>query len=337
VATACDRVPGHRYRQARATPACDAFPARVGRRRRRGRERPHSRSGCRADTPRRDTGPGRIWSWSRRRRRDERGRRIGLLADGHCARRRNRLRNGRGRSGFRCRRCGRRRSRRRLVRLGRLSGCVGRSRRRLSGRRMGMRCRGRSRRRRRRLCGIGSSAAVWRRGRVRRGSSGQERDRVDVPLLVRCPPHAQVEVRLRPVGLSARPGRRDHVSFDDGVSPADKERSEVLHHDRVAVRGPDGQGLAPLRHRAGERHDARCGRAHVGAVVGGDVEPPMLPAGVRIVAEHERPQHIPVSRPRPCLGRSGKHTASEHEQNQETAHTGTPCSRKRQHPPGKVP
>ena len=255
-------------------------------------------------------------------------RRPGLVAHGHRARRRNRLGNGRRWIGSRCRRCRRLRSRHRLRGLRRLGRCGGCSRRRRIGRRMGMRYRGRSRDCRRRLWGVGSSSAVRRHGRVGRPAGRQERERVDVSLLVRSPSHAQVDVRLRPVGLTTRPGCGHRVSLRDRVASPDLKRSEMLHNDGVAVRGSYRQRLAAFGHRARERDNARGGRVHIGVEVGSDVDPTMLATGVRIAAEHEWPQDLPFRRPRPRLRRSRKHTGDEDEQEEETSHATTPCSRK---------
>lgn len=245
---------------------------------------------------------------------------------GHPARRRRRRRGGdrqhrggRSRSGHR-RRIGN--SRRRL----RLGGLCGRGRRRRS---VGMRMRrdGRRRRRRRRLGRVGWAVGGRRRSGIGSDAHRQQRERVDVSLLVGGHADAEVDVRLGPIGLATRPDRGHRGSLRHGVALANEEGAEMLERDCVPVCSPDRECLASLRHGPGEGDGSRCGSTDVGIEISGNVDPAVLAAGVRIASEDERPEHLSVYGPGPRLG-SGRNEPGEDEYEQNhPPHASTPCSR----------
>lgn len=242
---------------------------------------------------------------------------------GHGLRRRGRLRRRLGDLGGLGGRLGHRRGRR--------SGIRGRHghRRRLGRRRRGRRDGRRGRRRLgyRRLHRLGGRG-IRRdglRGSVRHGSRrrvarGQDRERVDVAVVVRGRPHAEVDVRFRHFWHTARADRPDDVSLAHDDAAHHVDRAQVRERDGEAVGRLDRQALAARRHRARERDrpgprrahgPTRRGRAHVNAAV--------LAARVGVAAEDERAQHRSVGRPGPgagggCAGQSrdqgGKREAS---------------------------
>ncbi len=98
------------------------------------------------------------------------------------------------------------------------------------------------------------------RRRIRDGGPRREqRERVQVPLVLRGPPHAEMDVGLADLGLAARPDRADRRSLRDGRMQRDSDRAEVSERHRVAVGGLDREALPRGGDRAGERHGP-CGR-----------------------------------------------------------------------------
>jgi hypothetical protein len=160
--------------------------------------------------------------------------------------------------------------------------------------------RGRRGGRRRRWC-------RWWRRRLRRRPRRQQRHRVDVPVRISRVADAQVNVRLRPLGVAARPDRSDHVSLHDGRPDGDADRAEVDERDRPAIRGPHRQAQPLARHSSCERHGAARGRTHVGTGRSADVDAAVLSARVRVVPGDERPQHGTVGGPRPRRGARHQH------------------------------
>jgi hypothetical protein len=125
----------------------------------------------------------------------------------------------------------------------------------------------------------------WRRRRARR----QERQGIDVSLLVSRPPHAEVDVRLGEVDGAARTDGADDRSLTDVRPTRDGDRTEVDERRRVAGWRLDRDGLPAGRNRAGKGHDAvgRC--KDVRARGRGEVDAAVLAGGVRMgVVERER-------------------------------------------------
>ena len=139
--------------------------------------------------------------------------------------------------------------------------------------------------------GLGARRRGWRHcaGREKRG-------RVDIA--VGCRGHADPEVDVggRPLGFPALAGNPDRITFGDGRAPGDCRLAEVGERDGVAV-GLNRHRSARRRHDANERHDAGRRGAHGLAGRPGDVDPPMLPRGVRIRAERVGTEHLSPQRP----------------------------------------
>ena len=214
------------------------------------------------------------------------------------------------------RRCGGRADRqqdRRRLGLGRDRRLLDRRRRRCLGggrRRRGCRCdyrRGRGRRRSRGCAGGRRQRGrrLGRRGRrgsgsPRRGSHRQERERVEIAVVVGRGADAEVDVRDGLLGRPARADRADRLALTDRRALRDRHRTEMGegHGERVA--GEDRHGVAARRHAAGERH--RAGGRRDDRTAGGtaDVDAAMLAARVRVrVIEGERREHGTGDRPRP--------------------------------------
>ena len=137
-------------------------------------------------------------------------------------------------------------------------------------------------------------------GDVRCGARRQERQRVEVALRLGGDAHAEVDVRRRDLRLAGGADRGDGVALGDRGALRDVDRAEVGQRDGEAVGGLDREARARCGHGAGERDDARRGRAHVGARVAADVDAPVLAGGVRVRrVEDERLEDRPVDRPRP--------------------------------------
>ena len=295
--------------------------------------------------------PGRHTRGRRAQRRSMRGRDDGPSRRWECraARRRGGAKAGVGPDLRRSDRDGRRSlSRRwssRLRRHGRRHGIGrGRSRRRLRrldgnrDRRLRMQMRmGYGRRRRadlsrlRRCPGAGRSA-----GRIDRCTHRKQRLGVHVALLVGRDADAEVDVRLRPVGLAARADGGHGRPLGDRIALANPNRAEMLQRHGVTVRSADRERPAALRHGSGKRDRAGRRSPHVRAQIAGDVDAAMLAACVRIAPEDERTEDTPVDRPRPGLGGGRHETGHDKCEENGTAHRTTPCSRSGQHPTPKV-
>jgi hypothetical protein len=155
----------------------------------------------------------------------------------------------------------------------------------------------RHRRHGRRLRISGHAAAVRWSVCILRRASRQERERIDVALLVVGMTDPEVHVGLGPGRLAARPDRRHGHSLRDRIPLADTKGPEMLQGDRVAVGCPDGQRLAASGHGARERDDARRRRRNLRGEISRDVDSAVLPGGVGIVPELEWAQHSPLGRP----------------------------------------
>jgi hypothetical protein len=169
-----------------------------------------------------------------------------------------------------------------------------------------------------------------RRGRLGRGLHGlrlrdrrQEQQRVEVALRVCRPADAQVEVRHRQLRDAARPDRGDRIALGDQRAPSDTQRPEMQQRHRVAVGRLDRQRLAPGRHRAGERDGSSGRRDHRRALRSTDVDPAMLAAFVRVVAEAELAQHRPVHGPCPATRARGREQGRCGRTEQEPSHEST--------------
>jgi hypothetical protein len=159
----------------------------------------------------------------------------------------------------------------------------------------------------------------WRRRRLRRRPQRQQRHRVDVTVRISRVADAQVNVRLRSLGVAARPDRSDHLSFLDRRPDGDADRAEVDERDRPAIRGPHRQTQPLARQASGERDGAARGRAHVGTGRSADVDAAVLSPRVRVVPGDERPQHGTVGGPCPRGGARHQHERGEQDDEEYVA------------------
>ena len=130
------------------------------------------------------------------------------------------------------------------------------------GRAMG--CGAGRRKRRRGLLDARRGGAGWAapeaappRGRAlepRLGAARQERERVEVTLLVDGPPNAEVHVRLARDRVGALSDRADACAFPDLVAALHGDRAELQQRHRVAVTRADRQRATARGNGPGERH-----------------------------------------------------------------------------------
>jgi hypothetical protein len=148
---------------------------------------------------------------------------------------------------------------------------------------------------------LGPGLRAWR-GRLDDRPSGQERQRIDVALILGRHPHAEVDERLRAVDDAARPDRPDNGAFGDERSALHADRAEMDERGRVPERRLDRDGLAPVRHGSGERDGASRRREHLRAGRCAQVDATVLTPRVRVrTVERERPQDGTIDRPCPGL------------------------------------
>ncbi len=190
------------------------------------------------------------------------------------------------------------------------------SRRRVRKRRLGRRGHGRRSGNDRR--GRGSRSRSRRRRRLARR---EQRQRIDIALLVVRQPDAEMHVRLGYLGLAARADGADHGSLGHGGSTRDANRSQVDEGDRVAEGRRDRHRATAARDGSCEGHDALGRRPHRGPGRGAHVHAAVLTRRVgSALRERERPQHGAVDGPCPrCRGRD-RNRDRTHQQNDETPH-----------------
>jgi len=121
-------------------------------------------------------------------------------------------------------------------------------------------------------------------------------------------------VRLTLFRLAGRANRGHDVALFDRGAGRHADRADVDERDRVAVRSANRHAEPFVRHLAGERDDARGGRAEVRPGGACDVDPAVLAAGVGVVLGRERSQDRSVGGPRPT---GGRRTEDEREQRPE--------------------
>lgn len=156
---------------------------------------------------------------------------------------------------------------------------------------------------------------------LRRLSRGKKPQRVDVSVRVGREPDPEIDVRLGPLDVAARPDRPDDVALGDRRAGRDADRPQVDEGDRVAVRGPDRETQPLVRQPPDERGHARRRRANVRTGRSADVDAAVLSARVRIALGDERTQHGAVDRPGP-----GGRTRSQHERSDQCADDSVACS-----------
>ena len=189
---------------------------------------------------------------------------------------------------------GLRRLSRRCGRTVRCRGRAGRSVRDRLLRRGRTRIRGRSRR----LRG-GRGHRLLRSGNgLRHMQRREQRQRIDVALLLRR--RADAEVQEGRLVTPGRTRRRNLLPLAHSRSPRDGERAEVQQRGAVPRCGLDRERLAAVRHGPGKRHDA-VGRSANGCPGRDlDIDAPVLPGRIRTGGvERERAQNRPVDGPGP--------------------------------------
>lgn len=152
---------------------------------------------------------------------------------------------------------------------------------------------------------------LGRRGLLGSQAGRQKCQRIDVPVRFRGVTNAEVHIRLRPLGLAARPDRADHVALAHLGPDRDPDRPEVDERDRPAVLGADRQAQTLMRHLTGICDDAARRGANVRARRSADVDPAVLSACVGIALGDERSEHGPVDGPRPGRCSWSKHDGGE--------------------------
>jgi hypothetical protein len=138
-------------------------------------------------------------------------------------------------------------------------------------------------------------------GKHNPGTLGQERERVEIPLLLRGAPNAQVNVRLARDRVGALADRADTFPLGDLISTLHGGRSELEQRHRIPVAGADRQRPSARGNGPDERHGPRGGCAHRLAECAGDVDPAVLSSRVRVRAEDEGSEQRSVERPTPRL------------------------------------
>jgi hypothetical protein len=160
--------------------------------------------------------------------------------------------------------------------------------------------------RRHRRCRGRLGRSRWRNlrtapGRRRRNLTlGQEEQRIEIPVRVVAPTHAEMDVRHRHLCRSARADRPNGGTLPNRVSSMHDLGPEVQQRHRVTVLALNRHGPAAARNGSGEgdgaadrsEHRRPCGRA--------DVDTPVLPASVGVVAEQEGLQDGAVHGPGPA-------------------------------------
>jgi hypothetical protein len=186
--------------------------------------------------------------------------------------------------------------------------------------------RGRSGSGRRRRCRRRSGFCARRRRRRRRDAGRQERERIDVSLLLGGASDAEVDVRLARDRVDALTDGADGRALGNRVSAPDGDLAQLEQRDRVAVSRSDRQRPSAARDRADERDGPFARRTNSLTGRRGDVDAAVLAAGVRIGTERERTQHAAVDRPRPGRGRARKDERNHDARQDDSTHRLRPPS-----------
>jgi hypothetical protein len=149
----------------------------------------------------------------------------------------------------------------------------------------------------------GLDGRLWpRRRRPGDGSRRQERQWVDIALILAREPQSEIDERLGEVDHAARADGPDDPALGHARPAPDADRPEVHERRGVPERRLDRDGLPAGRHRAGECDDAFGGRKHVGSGRRPEVDAAVLPGRVRVrTVEGEGTEQRPVDGPGPGL------------------------------------
>ena len=111
--------------------------------------------------------------------------------------------------------------------------------------------------------------------------------------------NAEVDVRLRPLGVPAGADRAHHLPLLDRRARSDADRPEMDERHGIPVGRPDGEAEPLMRQLPDEGDDARGRGANVRTGRRADVDSTVLAAGVGVVLGDERPQHGAIDWPSP--------------------------------------
>jgi hypothetical protein len=127
--------------------------------------------------------------------------------------------------------------------------------------------------------------------RRRRRSSGQQRQRIDIALVVGGDADPEVHVRRCRDWIAALADTRDAIALRNVHALADHDLAELQQRHRVAVTRPNRDRMTAVRNAADERDRPSC-RCDDGRPDGGaDVDTAVLTACVGVAPERERPEH----------------------------------------------
>ena len=157
-------------------------------------------------------------------------------------------------------------------------------------------------------------------------SRWEQRGRIDVSVGRSRNPDPQVDIRSRPLGLSALPGDADRLPLGDRRSLHDRDLTEVGQGNRVLVeldrhRTTGGRNDTSERDRAGRRS------AHWLSARPGDVDTAMLPRCIGVGTKRVGAKNVPTERPRPGGCRWDKTKRhDEHQPEHESSHVQPPVT-----------
>lgn len=101
------------------------------------------------------------------------------------------------------------------------------------------------------------------------------------------------------LGIAGGATFRDRVALLDTSAASHEERPEMRQRRFMAARGDDGDRHPVRGHMPGKGDFAGDGRANDRRATERDVDPAVLTAGVRVVADGVAPEHGAFPRPRP--------------------------------------
>ena len=172
------------------------------------------------------------------------------------------------------------------------------------------------------------AAPKRRRRGSRRREHGQERERIEIALVVRRVANAEVDVRHIELGRTARAYGPDDGALVDARTARDADRAKMREAHGEPGRRLDRERLAVRRHRPREAHDAGSRRKHRRARSRADRDAAVLARVIWMrLIEGERLENRPLDGP-------GPRARSRHEQEEEQQHKPSHRSQShRSHPP----
>ena len=148
--------------------------------------------------------------------------------------------------------------------------------------------------------------------------AGQQEQRIQIPIRLRGPSHAEVDEGHGQLDHAARADGPDQAALRDGHPAAHGDRAEMQERDRVTVIRLERDRSAAHRDGAGEGDDPGRRGEHGRTGWSADVDAAVLARRIRIVAEQEGPQNRSLHRPGPTQSgrrhREGSRDRSAEEQ-----------------------